>query len=433
MPKSATIKDIFAREVINRKGYPTVEVDVLLNDGSLGRAAAPGGTSRGLHEPVDLRDGDQGYFGGMGVNRAIANVQTEIADRLRGQVAGDQESVDNLLLELDGTENLSRLGGNAIVATSLANAKAAAASLGLQLYEHLGGGVEIPLSFVYMMFAGPAYVGLKTVCDFQEFALTPLFATSYKEGYVATLPIYEELGRILAKRKGTGIPNLKGLAADVTAEFDSNAEALSTLTQLIEEAGYTPREDYGIYLDIAASQLHRDGEYHLEADRQVLSTDEWIDRLEQLCDVYPIVGMEDCLFEDDWEGWKSLTERLGDRVELVGDDLFVTNPKRLSKGIEMGVANCVMIKPNQVGTLTNTFETIAMAKAAGYNTIISPRSGEIWDPYIAHLCVGQSLEQGKIAGGYSGGERSLNELTRIEDHLGDRAVYRGKEVLARFL
>jgi enolase len=427
------IKNVFAREVINRKGYPTVEVDVLLDDGSLGRATAPGGTSRGLNEPVDLRDGDEAYFDGMGVNQAILNAKTEIADRLRGRKAVDQEAIDGLLIELDGTEDLSRLGSNAIVATSLANAKAAAASLGIQLFEHLGGGEEIPLSFVYVMFAGPAYVGLEGICDFQEFALIPLFATSYKEGYLATLGIYERLGEIIAKRTGLGIPNLKGIAGDLTANFDSNDEALATLTRLIEEAGYVPRKDFGIYLDIAASQLYRDGKYHLEADNRVLSTDEMIDRLEEMCNTFPVISMEDCLFEDDWEGWRKLTERLGSKVQLVGDDLFVTNPKRLTKGLEMGVANAVMIKPNQVGTLTKTFETISIAKAAGYGTIISPRSGEIWDPYIAHLCVGQNLGQGKIVGAYSGGERNLNELSRIKDHLGKRAVYRGKEVLSRFL
>jgi len=427
------IENVVAREVIDRKGWPTVEVDVMLEDGALGRAAAPAGTSRGINEPVDLRDGDEQYFEGRGVSKAAHNVETEIAGALRGRPPFDQAEIDGLLLELDGTENRSRLGSNAIVATSLANAKAAAASLRVPLFERLGGGQEIPLCFVYLMFAGPAYVGIEGICDFQEFALMPLFAESYKEGYVASLPIYEKLWNLLSERTGMGIPNIKSLSGALLARFDSNEEALATLTRLIEEEGYRPREDFGYYLDIAASQFYRDGEYHLDTDGRVLTTEEMIDWLETLCDRYPILGMEDCLFEDDWEGWRRLTERLGSRVQLVGDDLFVTNARRLARGIDMGVANALVIKPNQVGTLTETIETIRMAKEAGYGTVISPRSAELWDPYVSHLCVGQNLGQGKIVGAYSGGENNLNELMRIQDALGERAVYRGKAVLSRFL
>ncbi len=430
---AGVIERVSAREVIDQKGFPTVEVDVLLDDGCLGRAAAPGGTSRGSNEPVDLRVGDEKYFNGLGVNKAIFNVNTEIADRLRGRDAVEQEGIDTLLIELDGTENLSRLGNNAIVATSLANAKAAAKSLGIQLFEHLGGGREIPLSFVYVMYGGPAYVGGKGICDFQEYALIPLFAKSYKEGYIATLGLYRKLCEIMAKKMGLGTPNLKEIAGMLIARFDSNDEALSTLTELIEDEGYIPRKDFGIYLDIAASQLYREGKYYLKADNKVLSRDEMIDMLEEICHNYPVISMEDCLFEDDWEGWKTLTDRLGSKVQLVGDDLFVTNPKRLIKGIEMGVANAIVIKPNQVGTLTQTMRTIRMAKAAGYGTIISPRSGELWDPYIVHLCVGQNLGQGKIVGAYATGEGDLNELTRIGDYLGDGAIYRGEDILSRFL
>lgn len=427
------IKNVFAREVINRKGLPTVEVDVLLDDGSLGRAAAPGGTSRGVHEAKDLRDGDETYFKGMGVNQTISNVNTEIVERLKGKKAADQEEIDRLLVELDGTEDKSRLGSNAVVATSLANAKAAANSLGVQLFEHLGGGKEIPLAFIYVLFGGPAYVGIEGTPDFQEFALLPLFAGSYKDGYIATLGMYDKMSRIMAKRMGLGIPNIKEMNVLSTAKFDSNDEVLNILTELIEAEGYVPRKDYGIYLDIAASHFYKEGKYHLKADGLVLSTEEMIDKLEEMCTKYPIVSMEDCLFENDWEGWKILTERLGNKVQLVGDDLFVTNPKRLSKGIELGVANAIVIKPNQIGTLTETIETVRRAKAAGYGTVISPRSGELWDPYVVHLCVGQSLEQGKLVGAYSGGETDLNELTRIEDSLGGQAIYRGKEILSKFL
>jgi len=427
------IKEVHGREVIDQKGLPTVEVDVLLDDGSLGRAAAPGGTSRGSNEPVDLRDGDRKYFDGMGVNQAILKVNTEIADRLKGKDAVDQEQIDTSLIELDGTENQSRLGSNAIVATSLANAKAAANSLSIKLFEHLGGGKEIPLSFVYVMYGGPAYVGVKGICDFQEYALIPLFASSYKEGYVATLGMYKRLCDIVAKRTGSGVPNIKEIAGMLTARFESNDEALDTLTALIQEEGFTPRKDFGIYLDVASSQLYEGGKYHLKADNRILTTDEMINRLAEMCNTYPIISMEDCLFENDWEGWKTLTQRLGTKVQLVGDDLFVTNSERLKKGIETGVANAIVIKPNQVGTLTETIKTIRMAKAAGYGTVISPRSGELWDPYIVHLCVGQNLGQGKIGGAYATGESDLNELARIEDYLGSEATYRGKGVLSRFL
>jgi enolase len=419
--------------VINEKGIPTVEVDVLLEDGSLGRAAAPGGTSRGEFEPVDLRDGDAEYFHGLGVRGAVENVNGEIAALLKGRQAGAQREIDEALIRLDGTPNRSRLGSNAIIATSLANAKAAAASRGLQLYTYLGGGREIPLCFVYMMFSGPAYVGLEGVCDFQEFALLPLFARSYLEGHIACAEIYAQLARLQAERLGSGVPNIKDVAGTLIARFDSNAEALETLTRLIREAGYEPRQDIGIYLDIAANQFHRHGEYHLAADGERLSADEMVSKLEALCAAYPILSVEDPLYEGDWESWVKLTDRLGDHVQIVGDDLFVTQRERLQKGVDMGAANALVIKPNQVGTLTETFETIRSAQESGYGTIISPRSGELWDAYIPHLCVGQALGQGKIVGAYSGGEASLNELLRIQDHLGERAVYRGREVLSRFL
>ena len=429
---TARITSVHAREVFDAKGLPTVEVDVILEDGSGGRAVAPGGTSRGTSEPVDLRDGDEAYFGGMGVNKAIENVNTEIGDRLRGVEAADQERVDNLLIELDGTTNKSRLGGNAIIATSLANAKAAARSLGIELFEHIGGGMEIPMPMINVMLGGPAYVGVGGTADFQEYKLIVLNVGSYKEGYLKALCVYERLREVMVARQGFGIPRLAYLGGALTARFDSNDEALEVLTRVIEEAGYTPRKDFGIYLDIAATQLYSDGRYNLKADGQVLSREEWLDRLVKMCDRYPVVSMEDCLFEDDWDGWVESTKRLGHRIQLVGDDLFTTNPQRLKKGIGLGAANSVVIKPNQVGTLTETFETIRLAKEAGYGTVVSSRSGELWDPYVAHLCVGQSLGQGKLMSFPSGGQH-LNELMRIADCLGERAIYRGDEVLARFL
>jgi enolase len=420
------IKTVYAREVFNTKGLPTVEVDVRLDDGSLGRNAAAGGTSRGLSEAFDLRDGDKSYFNGMGVQKAVLNVNTKIAERLRGRDATDQEGIDRLLIELDGTEDKSILGGNAIIATSIANAKAAAQSRGVELFEHLGGGGETPIFMVNVMVGGPAYVGVPGTCDFQEYKLIALNVKSYREGYLATLSMYKRLSEIMAKKRGVGVPKLG--ARTPIATFDSNEEAYAALTKLIEDAGYVPRTDFGIYTDLATSQLYTDGMYRLEADDKVLTRGEMIDKLEEMCDNYPVISMEDCLFEDDWEGWKILTKQLGNKVQLVGDDLFVTNPKRLQKGIEMGVANAVVIKPNQVGTLTETMETIRMAKAAGYGTVISSRSGELWDPYLVHLCVGQNLGQGKI-----GGRSSLNELLRIEDCLGDGVVYKGRSLLSKFL
>ena len=426
------IKSVHAREVFNTKGLPTVEVDVLLGDGSLGSAAAPGGTSRGSSEPVDLRDGDKAYFNGMGVDKAITKVNTEIADRLKGMDAADQEAIDDALIKLDGTGDKSRLGSNSIIATSLANAKAAARAKGVPLFEHLGGGKEIPISLVNVMYGGPAYVGVSGTGDFQEYKLYALTAESSKDGYLKTSRIHERLAEEMVRKQGIGIPKLAQLAGSLAARFDSNEEAFATVTGLIEEAGYLPGKDFGFYIDIAATQLYKDGKYHLSADNQALSREEWIDRLVGLCEKYPIVSMEDCLHENDWDGWVELTRRLGDKVQLVGDDLFTTNPARLRKGIQIGAANAVVIKPNQVDTLTETFETIGIAKAAGYGTVVSGRSGELWDPYIAHLCVGQSLGQGKMVNCPAGGQH-LNELMKIDDYLGDRGKYVGSSVLGRFL
>ncbi|UCD73295.1 MAG: phosphopyruvate hydratase [Candidatus Bathyarchaeota archaeon] len=425
---AGVIKAVRAREVFDEKGLPTVEVDVLLDDGNIGRAAAPGGTSRGASEAFDLRDGDKSYFNGLGVGKAIRSVSTEIAGGLKGKNALDQEGIDRLLIELDGTENKSRLGSNAIVATSLANAKAAAKSRGIELFEHLGDGKKMPISMTHVMYGGPAYVDMAGTCDFQEYALHALSAENCKEGFLATLRIYKKLHEIVVKNRGFGMPRLAHLAGKITATFDSNEDALSTLTELIEDEGYVPRRDFGIYLDIASSQLYRDGMYHLQRDGTVFSRGEMIDWLSEMCDKYPIISMEDCLYEDDWEGWKILTKRLGNRIQLVGDDLFVTNPRRLEKGIETGVANATVIKPNQVGTLTETIETIRIARTAGYGTIISGRSGQLWDPFLVHLCVGQILGQGKLIKCPIGGP-NLNELTRIEDCLGDSVEYADRSIL----
>jgi enolase len=430
---SSIIKTVRAREVLNTKRVPTIEVDIVLADGSLGRAAAPGGTSRGQSEAVDLLDGDESYFSGLGVKKAIAIVNTEIADLVRGKDASNQERIDRLLIECDGTKNKSRLGGNSIIATSLANAKAAAQSRKMPLYEHLGGGTEIPLPILYVMFGGPAFTGMAGIGDFQEYSLIPLFARSYKEGYIATLGIYKKLCQNMASKRGLTLPYYDKIAGIPVAWCDSNEEPFAILTRLIEEEGYVPNKDFAIYTDLAASQLYKGDMYHLAADGKVLSSVQMVDKLESICSKYPVLVMEDCLAESDWDGWRLLTSRLGNKVELVGDDLFATNPNRLSRGVAMGAGNAIVIKPNQIGTLTETFETIRIAKEAGYGTVISTRSGELWDPYLVHLCVGQNLAQGKIVGAYPTGESSLNEILRVEDSLGERATYRGAGVLCKFL
>lgn len=429
---AAIIKSVHAKEVFNMKDIPTVEVEVVMDDGSSGVIAAPGGTSRGSSEPCDLRDGDKTYFNGMGVSKAIHNVNIEIADTLKGMDGDDQEAVDKALIELDGTPDRSRLGSNSIIATSIANAKAAARAKGVQLFEHLGDGKEIPISLVNVMFGGPVYVGVSGTGDFQEYKLYALTADGTKDGFLKTAGIQARLRKMMVEKQGFGLAKLANLAGPLSARFDSNDEAFAAVASQIEAEGFVPRKDFGLYLDMASTQLFEDGKYHLAADNQMLTTEEWIDRLVELCDKYPIISMEDCLHEDDWDGWVELTKRLGDRVQLVGDDLFTTNPERLKKGIEMGAANAVVIKPNQVGTLTETFETIKIAKAAGYGTIVSGRSGELWDSYIAHLCVGQSLGQGKMVNCPASGAH-LNELIRINDYLGDKANYVGSSVLKRFL
>jgi enolase len=427
----ATISKVCSREVFDTRNLPSLEVDVLLEDGSTGRAIAPAGTSRGSNESFDLRDGDTSYFGGMGIQRAAKNVNTEIAQALKGKDAADQEQVDRLMIKLDGTGNKSRLGGNAIVATSIANAKAAANSLRVPLFEHLGRGRTIPIPWFLAMIGGPVYAGIDyRTSDFQEFAYYALRAETYRDGYVQTLNVYKALCDILRREKEYVLPRLSG--GRLAPRFSSNMEALSIMTRAIEEAGYTPGRDYAIYVDVASTHFYKDGEYHLKADNRTLKRDEMIDFLAEIRDAYPVVSMEDCLQEEDWEGWKALTERLGNRTQLVGDDFFTTNPNRLRRGVAMGAANAVVIKPNQIGTITETVETIKTAKQAGYGTVLSSRSGEIGDVYLSHLLVGQSLGQGKIAA-FDIERIKLNELLRIEEQLGEKATQAGPKPIAKYL
>jgi len=428
---ASKIKCVRAREVFDTRNIPALEVDVILEDGSLGRAIAPSGTSRGANESVDLRDNDQSYFKGMGVWKAIKNVETLIDEVLRGNDAIDQEHIDRLMIELDGTRNKSKLGGNAMIATSIANAKAAAESLNIPLFEHLGKGKEIPLSWFLVMIGGPIYAGegFKT-SDIQEFAYYALNSKSYREGYTMTLDVYQALRKTLEK-KGYALPRLGG--GWLAPLFSSNDEALSTMTKAIEEAGYSPGKDFAIYLDVASTHFYKNGMYHLEADNKTLTSQEMVDFLEDVCNAYPIISIEDGLSEEDWEGWKFLTKKIGHRTQLVGDDIFATSPQRLRKAIDMGVANAIIIKPNQIGTVTEAIETVNLAKAAGYGTILSARSGEIGDPFLSHFVVGQSIGQGKLTS-FDGDEHiRLNEILRIEEYLGQRGTYAGRKVLSRFM
>jgi enolase len=429
---SGVIIKVHAREVFDARGWPTVETEVVLDDGSRGRFAAPGGTSRGSNEANDVRDGDTDYFNGNGVNQAIKNVNTEIARAITGRDASQQANIDKILIELDGTPNKSRLGGNAIIATSIAVAKATATSRGQEIYEYVGGGNEIPIAFALSMFGGPAYVGIAGTADFQEYSFYALNAPGLKEGWIKILGIYRRIVETIVKKRGLRIPRLASLAGTIQATFDSNEEALVIMTQAIKDEGYKPRKDFGIYLDIAATQLYQDGKYHLKADNQAYSRGQWIDKLSEWCEKYPIVSIEDGLYEDDWDGWQMLTARLGKRVQLVGDDFLVTNPARLKRAIEMGAANAIVVKPNQIGTLTETIQTVKMAQAAGYGTIASARSGELWDPFLANFVVGQNLGQTKSMRAPTGGE-TFNEFLRIQDHLGERANYAGNRVLSRFI
>lgn len=429
---SGIIKKVHAREVFDARGWPTVETEIVLDDGAVGKFAAPGGTSRGSNEANDVRDGDKAYFNGNGVNKAIRNVNIEIAPAILGRDATDQENIDKVMIALDGTPNKSRLGGNSIVATSIAVAKAAAVSHGLELFEHLGGGNELPIAFALSMFGGPAYVGVDGTADFQEYSFYALSAPSFKEGWVRIVGIYHRLVESVVKKQGLGIPRLASLAGTIQARFDSNEEALETMTQAIRDAGYTPRKDFGIYLDIAATQLYKDGKYYLSRDDKTYSRDEWIDKLAGWCAKYPIVSVEDGLYEDDWEGWQLLTKRLGQKVQLVGDDFIVTNPDRLKRAIETGAANAIVVKPNQIGTLTETIQTVRMAKSADYGTVASARSGELSDTFLANLVVGQSLGQTKSMRAPTGGD-TFNEFLRIQDRLGEKAKYNGNKVLKRFI
>jgi len=423
------IEFIEAREILDSRGNPTVEVDVILEDGSMGRAAVPSGASTGVHEAVELRDGDKKRFMGKGVLKAVDNVNDLIAPELEGMDALDQVAIDRAMIALDGTPNKAKLGANAILGVSMAVARAAADFLGLPLYKYLGAyhSCVLPVPMANILNGG-AHSDNKV--DFQEFMVMPIGAPSIHEGLRWTTEVFHNLKAVLKSRKyNTGVGDEGGFAPDL----QSNEEALEVIMEAIKNAGYsTGRDgDFMIALDPAASELYdsKTKTYTLKwTTGEKLTSAQMVDMWEDWCNRYPIISIEDGMDEDDWEGWKMLTDRIGDRVQIVGDDLFVTNVERLKMGLEKKVANSILIKVNQIGTLTETFEAIDLAKRNGYTAIVSHRSGETEDNFIADLVV--ALETGQIkTGSMSRSDRmsKYNQLMRIEDYLGDTAKYAGRD------
>jgi enolase len=421
----SAILDIVAREILDSRGNPTVEVDVTLESGFEGRAAIPSGASTGEHEAVELRDGDQDRYLGKGVQKAVANVNERIAPELIGMEALDQMSIDQILIDLDGTPNKSALGANAILGVSLACAKAAAAYLSLPLYRYMGGiyAHQLPVPMMNILNGGKH---ADNNVDLQEFMVVPVGASSFREALRMGAEVFHHLKAILKGRKyNTAVGDEGGFAPNLS----SNEEALVVIMDAITQPGYTPGDDVAIALDAAASEFYQEGTYILQAEKKKERTAlEMVAFYEDLVGRYPILSIEDGIAEDDWEGWRELTARLGGRVQIVGDDLFVTNRERLARGITEGVANSILIKLNQIGTLTETLLAIEMAKKAGYTAVISHRSGETEDTTIADVAVATNVGQIKT-GSTSRTDRvaKYNQLLRIEEELGDQGVFPGME------
>ncbi len=419
----ALIEDIHAREILDSRGNPTVEVEVRLEGGTGGRAAVPSGASTGVHEALELRDGDKKRYGGKGVLKAVQNVNTVIADELIGWDPLDQEAIDALMIGLDGTPNKANLGANAILGVSLAVAHAAAASLGMPLYRYLGG-VHAHLLPVPMMniLNGGTHTNWQST-DIQEFMIAPTGASSFAEALRWSSEIYQSLKKVL---KDKGYSTNVGDEGGFAPALKSNAEAIEVILDAIGKAGYTAGDQVFLCLDSAASELYDNGKYQLRKEGRTLTGAQMVDWYAELCDKYPIISLEDGLAEDDWDTWKQLTARLGHRIQLVGDDLFVTNVERLKKGIAEGAANSILIKLNQIGTLSETLAAIEMAQRAGWTAVVSHRSGETEDTTIADLVVGTNAGQIKT-GAPARSERvaKYNELLRIEEGLGDSAMYAG--------
>ncbi len=421
------IVHVEGREILDSRGNPTVEVEVTLDSGASGRAAVPSGASTGEHEAVELRDGGDRYAG-KGVLSAVSHVNTSIASALRGADALDQRGVDGLLLELDGTDNKAHLGANAILGTSLATASAAADEIGVPLYRYVGGANAhvLPVPMMNVLNGG---AHADNSVDFQEFMIMPVGAPSFSEALRWGTQTYHVLKGVLA---GRGLSTAVGDEGGFAPDLDSNEDAIRLLVEAIEAAGFTPGTDIAIALDPAVSEIHRDGAYHLEGEGKVLTAGELAEYWSRIVDTYPIVSIEDGMQEDDWDGWAVLTGAVGDRCQLVGDDLFVTNSRRLNEGIERGVANSILVKVNQIGSLTETLDTVALATANGYTSVMSHRSGETEDVTIADLAVATNCGQIKTgAPCRSDRVAKYNQLLRIESELGDAATFRGRSALAR--
>ena len=421
----AMITDIFAREILDSRGNPTVEVDVVLEDGAVGRAAVPSGTSTGAYEAVELRDGDKQRYLGKGVLTAVENVNEVIAPELVGFESTEQVDIDQLMIELDGTPNKGKLGANAMLGVSLAVAKASADSLGLPLHRYLGGvnAKELPVPMMNILNGGKH---ADNNVDIQEFMVMPVGAQSFAEALRMNAEIYHNLKAVLKKH---GLSTAIGDEGGFAPNLESNAAALDAIVEAIKEAGYKPGEQVALAIDTAATELFKDGYYNLEGEGVVKTSAQMVDYYEELVNKYPIISIEDGLAEDDWDGWKLLTDRIGDRVQIVGDDLFVTNPARLAQGIEKGVANAILIKLNQIGTLTETLDAIELAKRHGYTSIVSHRSGETEDSTIADLVVAVNAGQIKTgAPARTDRVAKYNQLLRIEEMLGDSAQYNGRKV-----
>lgn len=420
----AYIEDVIAREVLDSRGNPTVEVEVMLDDGTAGRAIVPSGASTGVHEAVELRDGDKGRYLGKGTLTAVQNVNGIIADEAAGWDPFDQTGLDKMLIELDGTPNKGRLGANAILGVSLANARAAAESIGLPLFQYLGGvnGKVLPVPMMNILNGGSH---ADNTVDIQEFMVMPVGAENFREALRMGAETFHNLKKILKER---GLNTNVGDEGGYAPNLETNEDAIKVIIEAIEKAGYKPGEDIAIALDCAASEFYREEEkiYDWTGEGKRMTAEELCAFYEDICSKYPILSIEDGMAEDDWEGWKVLNETLGDRVQLVGDDLFVTNTERLKKGIEEDAANSILIKVNQIGTLTETLDAIEMAKKAGFSAVVSHRSGETEDTTIADLVVG--VNAGFIkTGSASRTDRiaKYNQLLRIEELLGDAAQYAG--------
>ncbi|MBT9569405.1 MAG: phosphopyruvate hydratase [Thiobacillus sp.] len=420
----SAIIDVIAREILDSRGNPTVEADVLLESGVLGRAAVPSGASTGSREAIELRDGDKSRYLGKGVLKAVEHVNTEICEAIIGLDVEDQAFIDKTMIDLDGTDNKSRLGANALLAVSMACARAAAEQAGLPLYRYLGGAAPMALPVPMMnIINGGAHANNNI--DMQEFMVIPVGAPSFREALRYGAEVFHALKKLL---DDAGMATTVGDEGGFAPNLESHEAALKLIVQAIEKAGLQPGIDVAIGVDCAASEFYKDGRYHLESEGLKLTSAELTDYLAAWCDKYPVISIEDGMAEGDWDGWKVLTEKLGKRVQLVGDDLFVTNAKILKEGIEKGVANSILIKVNQIGTLSETFQAIEMAKQAGYTSVISHRSGETEDTTIADLSVATNARQIKT-GSLSRSDRmaKYNQLLRIEEELGDTASYPGRD------